>query len=217
MKKLTIEQLFAELKPIVTQYPVPLIQKVYHDTNSAFLSLVACILSARTKDTTTEKRLPAIYEAIPNPATLREISQQDLEKILYPIGFYKTKAKNLKKLGQVILELFNDQVPDSIEEMIKLPGAGRKTANLIVSVVFDKPGICVDTHVHRMMNYIGYVKTETPLETEKALRKKLPVHLWRDANHYFVILGQTLCTPFTITKDTCPLNWFELIDSEKAK
>jgi endonuclease-3 len=205
-----IEEFYAKLEDVVKDYPPPLVQKVFQETRSELKALITCILSARTADKTTETRLPELWKKAGTLKQLEDIPEEELAKILYPIGFYKNKARLLKKLPHVLKSEFYCIVPDTIDDLVKLPGVGRKTANLIVSVCFNKPGICVDTHVHRMMNYIGYVKTKTPQETEIALRKKLPKHLWAKTNYIFVILGQTLCTPTQIKKGTCPLNWYRL-------
>lgn len=216
-KKVTIEQLYRELETFLPNNEPPLVQKVFRSTGSSFQALVTCILSARTADKTTEKRLPELFKIVKVPKDLKKVSQKRLEKILFPIGFYKNKAKLLKKFPDVLEKECNGIIPENIEELIKLPGVGRKTANLIVSVCFDKDGICVDTHVHRIMNYIGYVSTKTPLETETALRQKLPKKLWKQTNSLMVLLGQSVCAPALINKPSCPLNWYELIERPTRK
>jgi endonuclease III len=125
--------------------------------------------------------------------------------LIYPVGFYKTKAGQLQKAALMLREQFGGSVPDTIEELVKLPGVGRKTANLVLSVAFDKPAICVDTHVHRIMNIWGYVKTKTPLETEMALRKKLPRRYWKMVNRVLVAFGQGKCRPVGPHCDVCVL------------
>ncbi|WKZ30549.1 MAG: endonuclease III [Candidatus Dojkabacteria bacterium] len=213
-KKVTIEQLYRELEQYIPPQQEPLVQAVFRSSGSSFQALVTCILSARTADKTTEKRIPELFKIVKEPKDLKKVSQQRLEKILFPIGFYKNKAKLLKKFPDVLEKEFNGVIPETIEELIKLPGVGRKTANLIVSVCFDKDGICVDTHVHRIMNHIGYVNTKTPLETEAALREKLPKKLWKKTNSLMVLLGQSVCAPTLINKPACPLNWYELKESK---
>lgn len=213
-KEVTIEQLYTILEKELAHTSPPLVQKVFQSTRSPFLALVTCVLSARTADKTTKKRLPELFAVVQIPDDLRKVPQKKLEKILYPIGFYKNKARLLKKFPDVLETECNGKIPETIEDLIKLPGVGRKTANLIVSVCFNKPGICVDTHVHRIMNYIGYVKTKTPLETEKILREKLPTKLWAKTNHIFVLLGQGICSPSNIKKPACPLNRYVLKESK---
>ncbi|NCC71746.1 hypothetical protein EOM09_09315, partial [bacterium] len=128
--------------------------------------------------------------------------------LLYPVGFYKQKAEFLKKLPEVINNEFNEQIPSEIEDLIKLPGVGRKTANLVRSVAFNLPGICVDTHVHRIFNRIEFIKTENPLETEMVLRKKIPEDLWNKTNYLFVMLGQNICKPISPICRNCKINKF---------
>jgi len=210
-KKVTIHQLYDELESLLEPTHPPLIQDVFEKTKSSFLALITCILSARTADTTTSKRLPTLFSKVQIPQDLEKIPEPELAKILFPIGFYKTKAKHLKRFPYVLKEKFNNKVPETIEELIELPGVGRKTANLIVSVCFDKPGICVDVHVHRLLNYLGYINTNTPLESEMALRKKLPEDLWKKTNHIFVVLGQTICKPADVKAGRTILDNYEII------
>ena len=122
------------------------------------------------------------------------MTQKQLERLIFPIGFYRTKARHLKKLPAA-LDKFDGTVPETIDELCELPGVGRKTANLVSTVAFNKYGICVDVHVHRISNRLGYVKTETPLETEMALRAQLPRRYWKTWNSHLVSYGQTVCTP----------------------
>jgi len=211
-KRVTIHQFYDELEKHLPTSEPPLIQRVFRDTKSSFLALIATILSARTADSTTEKRLPELFSKVKTPLDLENIPEQELAQILFPIGFYHTKAHHLKKLPQALHELFHDKVPETIDELIQLPGVGRKTANLIVNVCFDEPAICVDTHVHRLMNYIGYVNTKTPEETEMALRKKLPKELWKRTNHIFVILGQTICKPADVKRGGTILDNYQIVD-----
>ena len=118
-----------------------------------------------------------------------------IEKIIYPVGFYRTKARNLLKISQQLLERFGGRVPDTLEALLELPGVGRKTANLVVSVAYGKPGICVDTHVHRISNRWALVRTKSPDETEQALRRILPTRYWMSFNELLVAYGQNLCVP----------------------
>jgi endonuclease-3 len=125
--------------------------------------------------------------------------------LIYPVGFYKTKAKNLKKMAEMLKKDFSGKVPYDIDELVKLPGVGRKTANLVVSVAFSQDSICVDTHVHKILNRIGYIKTKNPLETEMVLREKLPKKMWSQTNRIFVPFGQKLCRPVSPKCDICPI------------
>ena len=209
MKQLvTIEQLFDILGQEIKEqnFPETLVEHTFHQYKSAFFTLVSTILSARTKDSLTITKLPALWNRAKTPEDFMRLSVAELEPLLKPIGFYKTKARHLIETGKMVHESYNNQIPDEIEELIKLPGVGRKTANLVVSIVFDKPAICVDTHVHRIMNHIGYVHTKTPEQTEMALRKKLPKHLWQRTNRILVLIGQNLANHRTILEPDNILN-----------
>jgi endonuclease-3 len=136
---------------------------------------------------------------------LERISHKELARIIFPVGFYNTKAKHLKELPKILKTLFQNKIPESVDELVKLPGVGRKTANLVVSVAFNKPAICVDTHVHKIMNRLGYIKTKTPFETEMILRKKLPKKYWISINSMLVSFGQHLCRPISPHCSICPI------------
>lgn len=212
-KKVTIEQLFEILNKAVSKFPEPLAEHVFHWTNSPFFTLVSTVLSARTKDSLTITKLPALWERAKTPKDFMNLTTEELEPLLRPIGFYKTKAKHLIALGRILHTDYKDIVPEEIDELTKLPGVGRKTANLQLSVACSKPAICVDTHVHRIMNHIGYVKTATPEQTEAALRKKLPLSLWRDANRILVLVGQNLANHHQIKDPDNILNQYELTET----
>ncbi len=129
-----------------------------------------------------------------------------IEKAIYPAGFYKVKAKNIKKISQILIKKFNSKVPDDLDTLLTLPNVGRKTANLVLIEGFKKPAMCVDVHVFRLSNRFGYVKTKTPEETEFALREKLPKKFWKDYNWLLVAYGQTICKPISPFCSKCPIN-----------
>lgn len=183
---------------------VPVVDLIAVQTKDPFKVLVATILSARTKDETTAKASRKLFNIAPDMATLDSLDEEHIARLIYPVGFYRNKAGYLFKLPAA-LEQFDGKVPDTIEELITLPGVGRKTANLVVSVAFQKPAICVDTHVHRIMNIWEYVITDTPLKTEMALRKKLPEKHWLTINSLLVAFGQSICRPIGPHCDICAL------------
>ena len=160
---------------------------------------------ARTKDEVTSNAAKKLFVKVNKIKDLEKISRKELEKLIYPVGFYKTKAKNLKLLPKILKKEFNSIIPETIEELIKLPGVGRKTANLVVTIAFDKHAICVDTHVHRIMNRLGYIRTKTPHETEIILRKKLPRKYWKTINSILVAFGQNTCKPISPFCSKCPI------------
>jgi len=169
------------------------------------LVLISCILSLRTNDKTTH---PATLRMLEIGKTPQEFAKADVEKLaqaIFPVGFYKTKAAQIIELSKILTEKYNSKVPDSIEELVKFKGVGRKTANLVVARGFSKPAICVDIHVHRIFNRIGYVKTKTPDETELVLREKLPKKFWIDINTLLVTHGQNVCKPINPKCGECPI------------
>ena len=170
-----------------------------------YLVLIACILSLRTNDKTTYPATLRMLELAKTPKEMKNVSVEDLSKAIYPVGFYENKARQIIELSKTIDEELNGQVPDEIEDLIKFKGVGRKTANLVLSLGFNKPAICVDVHVHRIFNRLGYIKTKTPEETEFALREKLPQKYWIDINTLLVTHGQNVCKPIKPKCYECPI------------
>jgi len=198
-----IDTVIAVLQEEVTGYEVPVVDLIAAQTNDPFKVLVATILSARTKDEVTAAASRRLFKRVNSIDDLEGLSVDDLEKIIYPVGFFRNKAKYLAALPAALRKEFAGQVPDEVEQLVKLPGVGRKTANLVVAVAFHKPAICVDTHVHRIMNIWGYVQTETPRQTEMALRGKLPRQYWIAINSLLVAFGQGTCKPRFPHCDRC--------------
>lgn len=192
------------LREEIQTYTVPVVDLINTQTRSPFKVLVATILSARTKDEVTAKASERLFSKADTVDRLRQLSIDEIRELIFPVGFYKLKAGYLSKLPDV-LDRFDKRVPDAIEELITLPGVGRKTANLVRSVAFDKDAICVDTHVHRITNIWKYVRTQTPLETEQALRRKLPREHWKEINAILVAFGQGTCRPVSPLCYQCPL------------
>lgn len=173
-----------------------------------FHVLISCILSLRTKDRTTREASDRLFALADNPEEMEKIPVEKLEKIIYPVGFYRIKARKIKEICAVLIKTYSGKVPDEIDELLKLNGVGRKTANLVVTLGYQKPGICVDTHVHRITNRWGYVKTGNPHETEFALREKLPKKYWLTINDILVTFGQNICVPVSPKCSICPVNVF---------
>ncbi len=200
--KFDINNILDILQKEVSTYKVPVVDLIAVQSNDPYQVLVATILSARTKDETTAKAAARLFKKAPDINSLAELSEEEIARLIYPVGFYKNKAGYLTKLPGA-LEAFSSKVPDTIESLVKLPGVGRKTANLVLAVAFKKPAICVDTHVHRIMNIWGYVETTTPLQTEMALRKKLPEKHWLTVNSILVAFGQGTCRSVSPHCDRC--------------
>jgi len=203
MMRFSIAKVLQILSKEVAGYAVPIVDLIAVQTNDPYKILVATILSARTKDETTAKAAARLFKEAPDLASLAKLSEERLAELIFPVGFYKNKAGFLVRLPGVLASEFNNRIPDEVEPLTRLPGVGRKTANLVVAVAFKKPAICVDTHVHRIMNIWGYVKTTTPLETEMALRKKLPPRYWLTINSTLVAFGQGTCKPVAPQCDRC--------------
>lgn len=179
--------------------------KLMDSFKNPYLVLIACILSLRTNDKTTYPATLRMLELAKTPKKMKNVSQEELAKAIYPVGFYENKANQIIELSKIIDEELNGQVPDEIEDLIKFKGVGRKTANLVLSLGFNKPAICVDVHVHRIFNRLGYIKTKTPEETEFALREKLPQKYWIDINTLLVTHGQNVCKPVKPKCSECPI------------
>lgn len=173
--------------------------------HNPYLVLISCILSLRTNDRTTYPATLRMLELAKTPQDMMSVNEEDLAKAIYPVGFYKNKAKQIIELSRIIVEELDGNVPDEIEELIKFNGVGRKTANLVLAKGFNKPAICVDVHVHRIFNRLGYVNTKTPEETEFVLREKLPVKYWLDINTLMVTHGQNVCKPIKPNCEKCPI------------
>ncbi len=200
------------LKKEFSAHDSPIIELIEAQTHDPFCVLVGTILSARTKDQCTAGAVKRLFATAKgktfSPADLERLSQDEIEKLIYPVGFYRDKARHLKALPAVLDEKFGGKLPDTVEELCELPGVGRKTANLTVAVGFDLPAICVDVHVHRICNRLGLVETKTPFDTEMALRKILPVKYWKTWNSHLVSFGQTRCGPVRPKCDGCPIRRF---------
>lgn len=179
--------------------------KLMDSFDDPYLVLIACILSLRTNDKTTYPATLRMLKLGKTPLDFAKCNPDELEKAIYPVGFYANKAKQIIELSKELVEKYNSKVPESIEELCKFKGVGRKTANLVLSEGFNKPAICVDVHVHRIFNRLGYIKTKNPEETEFALREKLPQKYWIDINSLLVTHGQNICKPLKPKCDVCPI------------
>ena len=201
------------LKKEFKAHAAPIIELIEAQTHDPFCVLVGTILSARTKDACTAGAVKRLFSAETQrrggkpfrPESLERLSVEEIEKLIYPVGFYHDKARHLKELPKVLKEKFGGVLPHTVEELCELPGVGRKTANLTVAVGFDLPAICVDVHVHRICNWLQLVHTKKPVETEMKLREILPVRYWKTWNSHLVSFGQTRCDPVRPKCDGCPI------------
>jgi len=193
----------AVLTKLKAQYDVD--RFVTENGSDPFRILVSCILSLRTKDEVTYPATERLFAKASDPAGMLKLTPSAIEKAIYPAGFYRTKAKQIRAISEILLSRHGGQVPDTIEELLELPGVGRKTANLTVTLGFGKPGICVDTHVHRIANRLGWVKTKAPDDTEASLRRTLPKRWWIPINETLVRHGQQVCKPISPVCSACPV------------
>lgn len=183
----------------------PVVGRVKESIQDPFAVLVATILSLRTRDAVTSQAFDRLWELAKTPRDLLAVPAEVLERTIRPVGFYKTKARSLRAICARLLEHWGGQVPDGLEELLSLPGVGRKTANLVLIEGFGKEGVCVDTHVHRILNWWGFVRTSSPDETEQALRRILPKRWWMPINGLLVSFGQEICRPSAPRCHECPL------------
>jgi endonuclease-3 len=202
MRSEDIHEIVRVLKKEVRQWPVPVIGN-YLET--PFTVLVSCILSLRTQDKTTNAASERLFAMASTPKTMLATPVGSIQKAIYPVSFYRVKAKTIHAICDELLTRFGGEVPSTIDELLTLPGVGRKTANIVVTLAFRQAGIAVDTHVHRISNRLGYVKTKTPDDTEMALRKKLPPRYWIVFNDLLVAYGQNLCKPISPFCSRCKI------------
>ena len=207
------------LKREVRQWQEPVVGVVARESGrDPFKVLISCLLSLRTKDKTTSEASARLFALAGDPASMLKLSQEQIERAIYPVGFYRIKTKQIHKICCRLLDDYEGQVPNSIEALLTLPGVGRKTANLVVTVGYGRPGICVDIHVHRISNRWGYVKTRNPKETEEALRKKLPARYWIIYNDLLVPYGQNICQPVSPFCSRCKLvKYCDRVDVTKSR
>jgi endonuclease III len=205
MKDVEIHEAVPILRELVKKWQSPAVTIVSQREGDPFKVLISCILSLRTQDRTTAAASARLFAIADTPGRMALLSAEDIEKAIYPVGFYRNKAAQILDICKGLLKSYDGKVPDEIDELLKFRGVGRKTANLVVTLGFGKPGICVDTHVHRICNRWGYIRTKTPVETEFVLRAKLPGEYWLEINDLLVTFGQNLCHPVSPRCSVCPL------------
>lgn len=210
MKDDQIHQAVAILTEAVKGWVSPAVTIVATQDHDPFKVLVSCILSLRTRDQTTAEASARLFALADSPEKMIRLDVPKIEAAIYPVGFYRVKAEQIFEISRQLCELYRGQVPSELETLLKFKGVGRKTANLVLTLGFGKPGICVDIHVHRICNRWGYVKTSSPEQTEFALREKLPIEYWIIINDLLVTFGQNQCTPLSPHCSTCPL--YQLCD-----
>jgi endonuclease III len=206
MDTATLEKALRILKREIRKWQVPVVSVIAEGAaDRPFETLISTILSLRTKDAVTAQASRRLLERAPTVRDMATLTEREIEKLIYPVGFYRTKARSLLKTCRILLEEHGGHVPREMDALLKLPGVGRKTANLVLTVGYNDWGICVDTHVHRITNLWGYVATKTPEQTEFALRELLPKKYWKTYNDILVTFGQNLCVPVSPWCSRCPI------------
>ena len=200
-----ITTVLQRIRHAISAWEPAVVGKIAEESRDPFRVLISCILSQQTKDPVTGEASARLYRLADRPDTMLVLSELQIVRAIYPVSFYKTKARTIRKVCRDLLARFDGRVPDTIEALLSLTGVGRKTANLVVTVGYRKPGICVDTHVHRISNRWGYVETRTPEQTEMALRLTLPKRHWIYYNDLLVPFGQHLCRPISPFCSRCPV------------
>lgn len=201
-----IHTVVAKLRNEYKTWQTPAVTVVAHCNGSPFKVLVSCIISLRTKDEVTALASARLFSRAETPETMAQLPADEIAQLIYPAGFYRNKAEQIALFSQKLLTEYHGIVPDNIDELLKFKGVGRKTANLVMTLGFGKPGICVDTHVHRICNRLGYVSTKNPDETEKVLRSQLPAEYWIVINDLLVAFGQNHCHPVSPRCSNCILS-----------
>jgi endonuclease-3 len=205
MKDGEIHEVIAKVAKQIEQYTETAIDKIARESRSPFKVLIGTLISSRTKDEVTHDATERLFEKAKTPQQMVKLDREEIMELIYPAGFYKNKSRYILQTAQLLLDQYEGRVPDEIDELVKLPGVGRKTANLVITLAFNKPGICVDTHVHRIFNRWGYIRSTKPEETEILLREKLPQEYWIPINNVLVTYGQNLCTPISPHCSKCPV------------
>lgn len=205
MKDSDIHAVLRLLRRESNRWRAPVVTEISHRVNAPFAILVSTLLSLRTQDRTTRAAATRLLQKADTPQKLLDLSEKEIRELIYPVGFYRKKAALLREVAKELMNHHGGRVPSDLEALLRIRGVGRKTANLVVTLGFGKPGICVDTHVHRISNRLGYVSTRTPDQTEVALRAKLPRRYWISYNDLLVAHGQNICKPLSPLCSQCPL------------
>jgi len=208
MKPLDIHKIIEILREEYLKWRKPAVTIVAECGRNPFKVLISCIISLRTKDDVTALASTRLFERADNSEAMRNLAVGEIARLIYPAGFYRTKAEQIRDISERLTTSYKGIVPDSIDELLSFKGVGRKTANLVLTLGFNKLGICVDTHVHRICNRWGYVATKTPEATEMTLREILPKEYWIEINDLLVAFGQNHCLPVSPFCSTCRLTKF---------
>lgn len=208
MDNTVIDDVFKRLEVAMPNWESPLVDAMGAAGETPYRILIATLLSLRTRDTVTAVVAPKLFAVADTPEAMLKVPVEQLTAIIRPITYYNNKVETIREVSRLIIEKYGGKVPDDLDELLTMPGVGRKTANLVITAGYDKLGICVDIHVHRICNRFGYVKTKDPDKTEMALREKLPVQYWKRINGLLVALGQNVCHSTSPKCSICPVNMY---------
>ena len=203
-----IREVIHLLENEISVWELPIVSALAEEHSGPFPILISTILSLRTKDEVTAKATERLFALAVTPKEMLKLSEEDIITAIYPVGFYRNKAKTILYICRELIDRFDSQVPDTIQQLLTLKGVGRKTANLVVTLGYNREGLCVDTHVHRISNRLGYVRTKTPDDTEYALRDKLPSEYWSRYNTLMVAFGRHICLPVSPFCSRCPVTGY---------
>ena len=200
----TIEKVIKILKKETRKYKNPIVTEVSYDKDP-YKVLISCLLSLRTKDAVTAKAANNLFKKAKTPSQMSKLKEKQIQKLIYPVGFYRVKSKRIKEISKVLIKDCNGKFPSDMDELLKLKGVGRKTANIVLVFGFNKNALPIDIHCHRIPNRLGWIKTKTPEQTEMELKKILPKKYWIDFNNIFVVFGQNICVPVSPFCSKCPI------------
>ena len=213
-----IEEIISILGGELEKRELPIVSHLAKEKRNPFVILISTLLSLRTKDEVTSEATKRLLSLASTPQEMLQLSSKIIAKTIYPVGFYKNKAKTILAVCRELIDRYNSLVPDTMEQLLAMKGVGRKTANLVLTLGFNKEGICVDTHVHRISNRLGYVRTGAPEQTEFALREKLPHKYWLDYNTLLVAFGRHVCRPISPLCGSCPVsNYCDRVGVTKSR
>ena len=213
-----IEEIISILGGELEKRELPIVSHLAKEKRNPFVILISTLLSLRTKDEVTSEATKRLFSLASTPQEMLQLSPEIIAKTIYPVGFYKNKAKTILAACRELIDRYNSLVPDTMEQLLAIKGVGRKTANLVLTLGFNKEGICVDTHVHRISNRLGYVRTGAPEQTEFALREKLPHKYWLDYNTLLVAFGRHVCRPVSPLCGSCPVsNYCDRVGVTKSR
>jgi len=205
MDNIAIGTIIGLIEAELEKKELPIVTRLAEENHDPFEILISTLLSLRTKDEVTAVATARLFALAKTPSAMVELTKEEIRKAIYPVGFYRNKAETIHSVCRTLIDRYDSRVPDSIDELLTMRGVGRKTANLVVALGFNGPGICVDVHVHRISNRLGYVHTKNPEETEFALREKLPTQYWIKYNTLMVSFGRNICRPVSPHCSICPV------------